>query len=233
MKNTIIGLLAAAILSCSHPESEPQYTNVSIRNSSPLDSVLVYVTLQSPNSVIGLFGIQDTIGSRSKGTFYAHKDTTYTTNLSSKLLGAVVSFQGDNLPCQVAVKAGFPTGINIFEFSINTPFECFDISCEDGMNSMLKASVSDTLNWSTGDGIHIAPFNTSKNVFPLKNNINIRGVFPYRCTDCTNLGKAIPQNCLNLPDTCSSFRACQVARTNHNGGIILLEYLSPVPQICK
>lgn len=206
---------------------ETTFTNVIISNTSKEDSVKVFVTLQVPNSVVGLFGIQanDTIGSCSKGFFYAHKDSSYQSNTPATLFGGVISFGGDNLPCQVAVQQGFYTGINIFEFSINTPSECFDISCEDGVNSIINASVSDTINWATGDGLFIKKFRSAQNTFPIIKNIGIRGVFPYRCTDCKDLGKAIPQNCFNLPDTCNTERICQVARTNNNGGNIFVNYV--------
>lgn len=225
---TIIGLIAFVFLK---KKCVPltDYTNVTIKNSSQEDSVLVYVTLQSPNSVLGLFGITNTIGSCSKGTFYAHRDTFYQSNDSSQLLGVVVSFVGDNLPCQTAIPIGFRWGINIFECSLNVPFEVFDISCEDGVNSTMRVTVDDTL-WSTGDGEHIAVFKTAENKFPVSENINIRGVFGYRCSNCTHQVSPAPENCLNIKDSCSLFNTCQVARTNHNGGNITLEYLGS-PQI--
>lgn len=228
-----IGIVGAGILTCekqSIPQSE--FTNIIIKNSSKQDSVLVWVTLQAPNSVIGLFGITDTIGSCSKGTFYAYKDSSYTSDLSGPLEGVVISFVGDNLPCQQSIPLGFETGINIFECSINVPYEVFDISCEDGVNSIIRSTVSDTINWTTGDSIYEQVFDTAVNKIDLAANLNIRGVFPYRCTDCIDLGKSIPQNCFNLKDTCNSFRACQVARTNNNGGTISIEYLGSL-QICK
>lgn len=230
---TIKLLFALLILgSCCSKKSDQQFTNVEIKNSSHEDSVKVFVTLQAPNSVIGLFGITDTIGSCSKGYFYAKKDSSYYSNTSNELLGVVVSFVGDNVPCQVAIPRGFRWGINIFEFSINTPYEVFDISLEDGANCILKASVSDTL-WTTGDGPNIMKFTSAQNKFPVENNLNIRGVFPYRCTNCIDLGQAIPENCLNLKDTCNAERICQVARTNNNGGVIKLEYLGQVQVLMK
>lgn len=234
---TIKFVLALVIMfvmyKCYTTNSDQQFTNVEIKNSSHEDSVKVFVTLQSPNSVIGLFGITDTIGSCSKGYFYAKKDSSYYSNTSNELLGVVVSFVGDNVPCQVAIPRGFRWGINIFEFSINTPYEVFDISLEDGANCILKASVSDTL-WTTGDGVNnIMRFTSAQNKFPVENNLNIRGVFPYRCTDCIDLGQAIPENCLNLKDTCNTERICQVARTNNNGGTIKLEYLGQVQVLMK
>lgn len=223
--------LAFTILACfsnaNNNSTTTTFTNVIVSNTSSEDSVKVYLTIQAPNSVVGLFGIQaiDTIGSCSKGFFYALKDSSYQSNTSTTLLGGVISFGGDNWPCQVATTKGFYTGVNIFEFSINTPAECFDISCEDGVNSIINASVSDTINWATGDGLFIKNFRSAQNNFPIIKNIDIRGVFPYRCTDCKDLGKAVPQNCFNLPDTCNEERICQVARTNNNGGTIFVNYL--------
>jgi hypothetical protein len=205
------------------------FTNLIIRNTSTAGQVKVFVTLQSPCSVVGLFGIKaaDTIGSCSKGFFYARRGRTYESNTKTPLLGAVISFGGDNLPCQVAVQQGFKTGINIFECSVNTAYETFDISCEDGVNSLINTSVSDTVNWTTGFSTYIQNFRSAQNVFPLENNLGIRGVFPYRCTDCKDLGKAVPENCFNLKDTCNTQRICQVARTNHIGASILIQYKGP------
>jgi len=215
------------LLACQVKHDPIPFTNLIISNHSKEDSVKVYVTLQAPNSAVGLFGILpgDTIGSCSKGFFWALKDSSYFSNASSPLLGVVISFGGDNLPCQVAVKEGFYSGINIFECSVNTPFECFDISTEDGVNSIIQTVVSDTINWTTGDGDQIANFRSAQDTFPILYNLNRRGVFPYRCTDCKDLGSAVPQNCFNLPDTCNTYRICQVARTNHVGGNIQINYL--------
>jgi hypothetical protein len=203
------------------------YTSIEVKNTSSEDSILVYLTLQAPNSVVGLFGIKpkDTVGSCSKGTFYAKQNTSYFLKVTKPVLGAVLSFNGNNLPCQTSQPLGYKTGINIFEFSINTPYEVFDISCEDGVNSILKATVS-SKGWQTGEGDYVKPFRTATNKFPLEKNIGIRGVFPYRCTDCVDLGSAVPQNCFNLKDTCNGQRICQVARTNKNGGCITILYIS-------
>lgn len=225
-KLILLALLASA---CCHKKEEPkkEFTNIEIKNSSSEDSVLVYVTLQAPNSVVGLFGIEDTLGSCSKGYFYAQKDSSYFSNTDSELLGVVISFDGDNLPCQVSIPLGYKWGINIFECSINTKFESFDISTEDGVNCIIKASVNDS-TWTTGDGDNIAPFYSSQNKFPVDSNLNIRGVFPYRCTDCIDLGQAIPENCLGLKDTCNTKRICQTARTGQVGGKIKVEYLGKI-----
>ena len=226
---TIAGILLIVSVCCPLekivPPPQLNYTDVVISNKSQEDSVKVYVTLQSPNSVIGLFGIKDTIGSCSKGYFYAHKGSSYSSSTPAKLLGVVVSFGGDNWACQEAVKRGFYTGVNIFEFSINTEFESFDIGCLDGVNSIIKTRVSDTLNWQTGEGNYVKNFRSAQNTFPIINNIGIPGVFPYRCTDCKDLGKNVPENCFNIKDSCNTQRICQTSRVSNNGGTIYADYL--------
>ncbi len=207
---------------CELLTQKNNYTELVVINSSYKDSVKVFVTLQSTDSVLGLFGITDTISS-SKGWFYAQREVMYPSNRNASLQGVVISFEGDNLPCQVAIPQGFKNGINIFECSINVPYEVFDISCEDGVNCIIKASVTDTF-WNTGDGSSLKRFKTTRNKLEIGNNLNIRGVFPYRCTDCIDLGTAVPQNCFNLPDTCNTDRICQVERTKHNGGSIIVQY---------
>ena len=216
------------------PVTENDYTDVVIRNSSYKDSVMVMVTLQAPNSVVGMFGIEaiDTVGSCSKGFFFAHKDSSYHAFRSGSTLGAVISFNADNWPCQVSIPKGYRWGVNVFEYSINTPFEVFDLSCEDGINCIVKVSVDDSL-WTTGDGEHQSLFLSAETKFPIEKNINLPGIFPYRCTDCKDTGTAVPQNCLNLKDTCSTFRTCQVARTNHPGGTITVEYLGEIEVLAQ
>ncbi len=227
-KLAIISLIAAAILfvTFDHYYTSKNCTELIIKNSSRQDSVLVIVTLQSPTSVVGLFGIKHTIGSSSKGYFYAHKGILYKSNYRKALPGFVISFQADNLPCEVAVQQGWPTGINVFEGSVNVPYEVFDISCMDGENCILRSTVSDTVNWATGDGGYFRNFRKAENIWPLINNVDIRGVFPYRCTDCKDRKAPVPENCFGLRDSCSTARTCQVARTKHNGGSILIEYIS-------
>lgn len=212
-------------------KSEP-YTGLVIKNVSKRDSVKVYVTLQYPNVVWGMFGIRDTI-SLSKGWFWAVKGAQYESTNINPLLGVVISFDGDNMPCQVAVPMGYKTGINIFECSVNTKFETFDISCEDGCNAVIRVVPSDSVNWSTGYGDFQEVFLGGENKCLLEGNLNVRGVFPYRCTDCVDKGAAVPENCFNLRDTCNTNRICQVARTGNIGGKLYIYYVSPSCEILK
>jgi len=230
---TLTGIGCIIKVACDNVPSAPVvYTGLVIRNLSKEDKIKVYVTLQSPNQVWGMFGITDTI-SVSKGYFYAERGATYESTNSNPLLGVVISFGGDNLPCQVAVPLGYKSGINIFECSVNTKFESFDISCEDGCNAVIRATVSDTINWSTGFASFQEVFKSAENKCLLQDNIGIRGVFPYRCTDCVDKGSAVPENCFNLRDTCNTQRTCQVARTGHIGGKLYIDYVAPACEILK
>jgi len=201
------------------------YTDIEIKNMSREDSVKVYLTIQAPNSVIGMFGITDTLGSCSQGFFIAKKNRTYFLNKAQALYGFNISFNAPPMACDGAITSGFKNGINIFEGSINCEYEVFDISCVDGANCILKASVSDTTNWSTGDGSFKKTFRSATNNVKLGTNCGIRGVFPYRCSDCIKINPSnIPKNCFNLPVQCDNQRICQVARTKKAGGNIILEY---------
>lgn len=206
---------------------EDSVTDICITNVSNQDSVKVYLTIQAPNSVVGMFGIVagDTTGGKSQGFFYAHKDTVYYSNNSNELLGAVISFEGPAMGCSAAIDNGFKQGINVFEFSINTPYESFDISCEDGVNCIMNVSVSDTQNWTTGYSAFQKTFLKTQNRLRIGKNCGIRGVFPYRCTDCVKIGTQPPSDCFKIKTVCNTQRTCQVARTNHNRGSISLQYL--------
>jgi hypothetical protein len=206
---------------------DSDYTNILIKNSSNEDSVKAYLTLQSPNSVVGMFGIKasDTVGSKSQGYFYAKKDSTYYSNYSGELLGFNISFDTPPMSCTGAIVSGYPNGINIVEGSVNCDYESFDISCVDGVNCEIKTSVTDTINWKVGMGKEIKGFVSAQNKIGIAKNCNIAGVFPYRCTDCIQINpKNIPANCFDLPTDCSGQRNCQVNRADKKGGELLIEY---------
>ena len=90
MKNIISLLLFFSIIvSCNLSDSQvskrigetqhskfntQSFTTLTIKNSSDLDSVEVFITLQSTEDVFGMFGIT-THG--DKGSFFAQQDTTY------------------------------------------------------------------------------------------------------------------------------------------------------------
>jgi hypothetical protein len=202
-------------------------TTIEVTNNSIQDTIKVYLTLQFPNSVVGMFGIKeaDTTGSKSQGFFYALKDSVYDLASSSELLGWQISFEEAPMGCEAAIKNGYKNGINIVEGSINTKYEVFDLSCVDGQNSILNVAVSDQKNWTTGNGSNLKVFSQVTLKPTLSKNYNLRGVFPYCCTDCIQVNpKDRPVNCFDLPINCSEERTCQVARTNHPGGSIRISY---------
>lgn len=213
------------LLSCNQ---DTDSTEIIIQNNSERDSVKVYLTLPSTESAEGHFGITKdhlTPSNPSQGYFWALKDSSYSSNNNGKVFeGFAISFDTTNIPCTGASGTKFISGVNVFEGSLNVEYESFDISCMDGVNAVLQVTVSDSINWTTGDGTNILPFTTSTNSAILKDNYNIRGVFPYRCTDCIDTPNP-PSNCYNLPLTCSSERTCQANRAKHQGGKIFLTYL--------
>lgn len=125
-------------------KSKNNLTDVVIINSSEKDSVQVFLTLQYPNSVIGLFGIKesDTIGSKSQGFFYAKRKTKYFLESKGELFGINISFDSPPLSCEQAVLNGFSSGMNIFEASINCDYESFDISCVNGAKNIMSKGIA-------------------------------------------------------------------------------------------
>ena len=228
---TLINILSTILLfSCSVAEPANHSTQLHITNNSQRDSVKVFLTLQAPQSVVGHFGIKenDTTGSKSQGYFWAHKNTTYKTNNDgSGFVGFVISFDTLNLDCEAAKNSGYLSGINIFEGSLNLQYESFDISCVDGQNSVMNVSVDSTSGWQTGEGSYTEVFASAQNSNILKDNYDIRGVFPYRCTNCINAPNE-PSNCFNLPQKFNKNAICQTSRKDAKGGIVLLEYKEPI-----
>jgi len=219
MKNLLLSILFVLISFFSQAQ-----TDIIIKNSSNEDSVKVYVTLQSDENVVGLFGIKKSSSANCKGNFWAKKNVEYHLNRTTEVAGAIVSFRGDNQNCKSAINNGFPTGVNNFEFTVNTEnkFETLDISCVDGVNSIIKYSVSD--GWNVGLGDYLKTFKSTQNKYPLSENCNVEGVFPYQCTDCIDVINP-PSKCFGDAVKCTSNRICQVNRYDKIGGHVLVEYL--------
>ncbi len=219
----VAGLFVLIHVNLSNPKKS--FTDISLMNSSK-DSVKVFLTLQEPNSVVGIFGIKssDTTGSKSQGYFFAKKDVEYKLNYKSELFGLVISFEAPPMNCEQATSNGFKNGINVFEASINCDYESFDISCVDGVNSEIFVKVSDS-NWTVGNSDNTQVFDSTKNSLNLSENINLKGVFPYRCTDCVEINnRDVPKNCFNIPEKCNEKRTCQVNRFKSSGGDIIVNY---------
>lgn len=247
MKKILITLISLIVLfSCNNTtQQNTQYTDVIIENSSEIDSVQVFVTLQSTESIIGKFGMDSTNfnpnsknpdGSpvKCKGVFWAKKGIKYHLGDTTALYGAVVSFGADNYACDAAISHGWLYGINIFEFTVNTPStgnESTDLSCLDGLNSFLKLTVSDTVNWIAGGNVFKNP---AQNSWPLETNCNIIGVYPYHCDNC--IDTVTPPHPVCFPfEGCSknSVNNCQLDRATVRGGNIKCEFLGFTPIIIK
>lgn len=205
MKYILFSLLFASCAS--------QSTDVVIINDSEKDSVKVFVTLQSTESVEGLWGITTPDPScQCKGSFWAKKGVPYHLNRTTEVSGAIVTFEGDNQSCQAAISNGFPNGLNNFEFTVNTPYEAMDISCVDGVNSIIEVNCPNS--WG------VTSYSNKK---PLSANLNLPGVFPYGCTVCDSANNP-PSLCWGYPTKCSNGVPCQFNRNNNNGGVITVKY---------
>lgn len=140
-----------------------KYTDVVLINNSYLDSIQVYITLQSKKSIVGLFGMDssniikdqlcDYNGSKipCHGMFWAKKGVEYHLGDTNAIYGANITFGAQNQQCSAAVQKGWTTGVNNFEFTVNCwwqegkvtgAIESFDITLVDGLHSILKQSVT-------------------------------------------------------------------------------------------
>lgn len=280
---TIAGYL---LLNSKKPNPEPtptpsvvvdttKYTDVVLINKSNLDSVQVFVTLQSGYSIIGKFGMDssniftkcmyingnDTTYNPCVGTFWAKKDSVYHWGDTNTVGGVIVTWGVQNQACTAAQsildskgKQIYPFGINNFEFNINTWWqngkvtganESADITCVDGLHSVLKMSVtsfgprSETpkstnfdVFWDYGvDSLgSLIPFKSSMNGITFDGCVNIPGVYPYGC-DLGYKSQKPPTPCTNpsYPITCSDkwgqgVNASQLNRQGQ-GGYIICEFL--------
>lgn len=253
-----------------------KYTDVVLINKSNLDSVKVYVTLPSTQSIVGKFGMdssniyiecmningKDTTYCPCKGTFWAKKGVEYHWGDTVAAPSVVVTWGVDNQACTTAQNGQdasdngqkYPFGVNIFEFTVNTWWqngktlganESFDISCVDGLHSVLKQRVTSFgprdnsgLNpnfgayWdygyidSTG---HHAKFVESMNGIDFKGCVNIPGVFPYGCDwGYKSEAPPTPCSCPSYSVECSTkYGNINTSQTNRQGqgGQVICEFL--------
>jgi hypothetical protein len=263
MKKLILLLLiGSTLISCQHgtsnnepklPVDTSKYTDVIIKNSSNIDSVEVYVTLQSTESIVGLFGMDssniyqecmnikngDTTYIPCIGRFWAKKDSIYHLGITKPLMGGIVTFGTMNMQCNAAIQNGFKDGINNWEFTVNCfnkdinpdatgGNESFDITLVDGLHSYIKQSViakvdNKSNSWTYGNQVI---FTESENTYPLDKNINIPGVYPYGCDMCYESQN--PPKPLCFPVVCSDkepgVNTCQTNRAGQ-GGQVICEFL--------
>jgi hypothetical protein len=278
-----IGLIisGAFLLGCNHtptptPNSQvtvdtTRYTDVVLLNSSELDSVQVFVTMASTESIVGKFGMDSSNfnpdaknpdGSlvKCKGIFWAKKGVKYHLGDTTTLFSVVICWGVDNQACTAAQsilnkdgKQKYPFGLNIFEFSVNTWWqngkvtganESFDISCVDGLHTMLKQSVT-SFDPRNTNGLHpnfgsfwdfgvsnskgLIPFHRSQNGIKLNDCVNVPGIFPYGCdwgyrsyqppTPCTD-----PPYSIECSTKWGNINTSQLNRPGQ-GGQIICEFL--------
>lgn len=251
------------------PSSTSKYTDVVLVNKSELDSVQVFITLQSTESIVGLFGMDSSnivtyCGSDSipcVGSFWAKKGVEYHLNDTTSLTGVIVTWGVQNQSCSSAQSIldsqghqMYPFGINNFEFTVNTWWqngkvtgwgESFDITCVDGLHSILQQSVTsdgyrcDTALepnfnafWDFGyknKNGQLEHFKSSHNGVTFDDCVNIAGVFPYGCDwGYKSFQPPTPCNNPSYPVKCSTkWGQINTSQTNRQGqgGQIFCEFL--------
>lgn len=185
------------------------------------DSVMMYLTINKPTdstcvqNVNGIFGINS---SQLRGSVWLQPNDTlkYTPTLS---FSGNVSF---GTPPQNCPTQQFVNGVNLFEWSVNVPKgsnEGLDLSCISGVNCIMKIDLIGGADWvSNGKSVR-----TIKNK-EMWHNTDIYGVFPYGCTNCTDIqGK---QSCQTPNEKPNTEKICTPTRnTDEKGGKIRISFL--------
>ena len=238
-----------------------KYTDVVLINRTN-DSVQVFVTLQSQESIVGKFGMDSTNFNPNafnpdgtlvhcKGIFWAKKNVEYHFGDTNPIYGALITFGVDNQECPGTQKEGYKFGTNNFEFTVNCWWqneivtgrgESFDITCVDGLHSVLKQTVTSFgprnnvgLNpnfgayWDYGYNADEIKFKSSMNGINFLGCINIPGVYPYGCDIGYKTYIATPCNSLPpYPVKCSDkWGSINTSQTNRSGqgGQVICEFL--------
>lgn len=165
------------------------YTTLVLTNNTN-DTISTWLTLSGytdtlknyyVQNVNGIFGITD---SGLVGNFKLLPQDTLTYQ-STMALSGNICFGGQPINCP---NTQFPTGLNIFEFTINNRAidtlgsESVEISCVNGVNSWIVGNLVGN-GWEVTKGMDT--IRTFKNA-TLGNNTGLPGVFPTGCTNCTN-----------------------------------------------
>ena len=196
---------------------ETESTTLYMINNSDEDSVLVYLTLGADTNFItdvkGIFGIED---EGLQGSFWLHKDSVYTYTYKGKGLSGNFSFGTPPLNC---FTDEWKTGVNLFEVTINNAGtvskaqETVDISNVAGVNAIVTYKLSGGGDW-LANGEKVDSFYNES----LYKNYGLKGVFPFKCDDCTK--SSAPPKCLDSKKTAKPQKnhTCNVSRNAYYAG---------------
>jgi len=130
-------------------------------------------------------------GSGLQGSFKLNARQTVSWNaFNGRVATGNVSFRA---PPQSCPTPGGPRGVTLGEFAVNTGNEAVDVSSVDGINAILKMDLSNggATPWpSNPQGGRVAV-----NSGGLTGDKAAWGVFPYRCSQCADIGNAPPTAC--------------------------------------
>jgi len=209
--------------------SDSSITTLSVVNLS-VDTIPVYLTLGcGPLNIVntaGIFGIQDTA---LQAYFILNPyDTLYYTPPINKILSGNITFNTYPQNCPDTIQ--FPTGINLFEFTLNNKVlgagqqETIDISGVAGFNVVGCFNLVGGGMWNAGPDHPGLVFFKNNSFY---NNSECLGVYPYGCDDCT--ASVSPPICPNHKPfakpkktaTCNVQRPCTTS-----GGTVFIGYIN-------
>lgn len=202
-------------------KSESSNTELRIVNTTS-DSVLVFLTLSGYEDSLATYYVQnvDSIFGITQtglvGSFYLHASdsVSYT---SIKRFSANVSFGAQPINC---FSETWITGVNAFEFNLNTTQESIDISAIGGVNCLMSVSLIGGCNWVATNSFPDVRYFYNDSMYK---NTNLVGVFPYGCTNCTNTNGM--QSCVLKPEQVDSSKVCNPTRSSGcKGGSVVVKF---------
>lgn len=130
------------------------------------------------------------------------------------VVGGKVSFGAE--PDNNCPVPGGPCGVTQGEFTINQPFEVVDISSVGGINAIINMDLTNpgAYPWAKN------PYGpqTAQNSEDVSGDKKAWGVFPYRCTNCSDLGPH-PPTCAN-PLGPANESYCKTTTASPYGGTV-------------
>lgn len=233
----LIFIFALSLIGCQNTEidsleatsTDSTITTLSVVNMSN-DTITAWLTLGcGPLNIVntaGIFGIGDTALQAS--FIVLPNDTLYYTPVSNRILSGNITFNTYPQNCPDTIQ--FPTGINLFEFTLNNKVlgggqqETIDISGVAGFNVVGLFNLSGGGSWNAGADHQGVVFFKNDSLYK---NSDVIGIYPFGCDDC--ISSVSPPICPNhkpfaqpkKKPTCNVQRPCTTS-----GGTVTIGYIS-------
>ncbi len=218
-----LGSGGTSIFTDCYKEVSP--TTLSVKNSHPLDTVTVYLTLSGGehrmSDVYALYGIK-TSGLQGQFQLLPQQELSYTPPNGTALIGNF-TFGEPPINC--------PKGNTRYEFTLNNSFqginaqETVDISCVAGVNAIGEFTLKGGGPWTATTGYTNIQSIFNRHLYENRGQV---GVFPYGCDDCTSSKN--PPKCVKQHAPAQLKPICNVSRnaTTQRGGTVTCEFITLV-----